>query len=143
MEARRLNIRDYKWMATVYLDVSPRDYEDIVEHLRDLRVSSETMMCAQMKLLHGGYNFGFTATNPRMRETVIVVGRTTCEGEFLNTVQHEVRHLVDDLASACGLDKEGEDVGYLTGDINYYLTEPIQQHICPCGRPAHSGPCRM
>lgn len=52
--------------------------------------------------------------------------------EFLNSFEHELRHLVDDIAETFGLDMGGEQVAYLTGDLNSLLWKDIHEFMCCC-----------
>lgn len=60
----------------------------------------------------------------------MVIGLTSSKAQFLNSFEHEMRHLVDDISKACGLDGEGESVAYLTGDLNALLFEDLHSFIC-------------
>lgn len=54
-------------------------------------------------------------------------------GQFLNSFEHELRHLVDDIADVLDIGIKGEDVAYLTGDLNALLFEDIHPFICCSG----------
>lgn len=142
MDKKELYLEAYDWRVTVYFDADIRNYRDITGHLIDLGITPERLSRACGLLLSDRYNYGLTHSNLNARETVIAIGPTTSRAEFFNSIEHELRHLTDDIALAFDLDPAGEEVGYLTGDINYYLTGKIQERICSCGKPNHEGPCR-
>lgn len=73
---------------------------------------------------------GFTYSNKSMRRSVVVVGITTSKAQFLNSFEHEVRHLCDDIAASSGMKMQGEEVAYLTGEINSRLWEDIHPFVC-------------
>ena len=73
---------------------------------------------------------GFTYSNKDRRESVIVIGLHSSPPEFINSFEHELRHLVDDIAHTYGLEMAGEDVAYLTGDVNSELWEDIHYFTC-------------
>ena len=73
---------------------------------------------------------GFTYSNKEHRQSVIVIGMHSSPWEFLNSFEHELRHLVDDIALTLGLPMAGEDVAYLTGEINQALWEDVHQFTC-------------
>ena len=55
-------------------------------------------------------------------------------GQFLNSFEHELRHLVDDISGALDISMKGEAVAYLTGDLNSLLFEDIHPFICCSGK---------
>lgn len=75
---------------------------------------------------------GFTYSNKRLHCTVLVVGIHSSPAEFLNSLQHELRHLVDDVSDACGIPVRGEAVAYLTGDINAHIAQDVKMFLCDC-----------
>ena len=66
----------------------------------------------------------------QLRRTVMIVGLASSPAEFLNSFEHELRHLVDDIASTHSMDMAGEEVAYLTGDINTALWSDIHRFTC-------------
>ena len=77
-------------------------------------------------------NQAFTYSNGR--RTTIYIGWTTSVEEFINSMIHEIRHLVDHIAEYFGLDNN-EAVGYLSGDAAFLLAEDICEHGCKhCGK---------
>ena len=75
-------------------------------------------------------NEAFTYTN--VGRSCVFIGQTTDKAEFINSVVHETRHLIDHIASATGIEMNGEDVGYMSGDTAYLLAEDICKMGCPC-----------
>lgn len=64
---------------------------------------------------------GFTYSNKTRRRSVVVVGLASSQAQFLNSFEHELRHLCDDIAVASAMPMQGEEVAYLTGQINTML----------------------
>lgn len=62
-------------------------------------------------------NTGLTYSNIAFRSTVMVIGLFSSRREFFNSYTHEQRHLQDDLANMNGIDLDGEDIAYISGDI--------------------------
>jgi hypothetical protein len=77
---------------------------------------------------------GFTYSKPSKRESIVVVGRSSNGGQFLNSTTHELRHLVDDIAKEDNMPMSGEGVAYLTGDIVNQLADIISKFSCECCR---------
>ncbi len=73
---------------------------------------------------------GFTYSNKRNHESVMVVGLASSAKEEMNSIVHEIRHLVDDIASSYNLVPCGEDVAYLSGDIAMKMYENTKNLFC-------------
>lgn len=76
-------------------------------------------------------NTGFTYSNPRDREAVVVVGPASSSDEFLNTLVHEIHHLAVAIASELGVRLDGEIPAYLSGDTILELAEVVYLLGCP------------
>lgn len=63
-----------------------------------------------------------------MRETVIVIGETTCPAQFSHSFDHEKHHLAMHIAKVDDIDPFGEELAYLVGEIGY-LTFPIAKRF--------------
>ena len=77
---------------------------------------------------------GFTYSNKTRRRSVVVVGLASSQAQFLNSFEHELRHLCDDIAVASAMPMQGEEVAYLTGQLNTMLWKDIHQFICCKGK---------
>ncbi len=79
---------------------------------------------------------GLTFSNPYLKESVVVTALTSSAAEFMNSISHECRHLVDDIALADNItDKEA--LGYLTGEINLHIFPHIKHLLCDHCRCKH------
>lgn len=125
-------LKAYDWHITVLYDVTYKDKEEVMYHLRNIHPSREIVERVRNLINPENINFGFTATCRVCKDSIMVLGRTTSKAEFMNTLEHEIRHLVDDISEAYNIPSKGEEVGYLTGEINYKLTHRTQSFICGC-----------
>ena len=65
----------------------------------------------------GYYNTGFTHTDYKNKVSVVGISLSTSCEEFMDTLIHEIRHLVNDICKYYDVDLESEDASYLTGFI--------------------------
>lgn len=130
MKVRDLSIDKYGWSVKIFLSVTCYYTEYILESLDSIRCPAKRLHRVKRNLERRKLDTGFTYSNKRERKTVMVIGLSSSPAEFLNSFEHEVRHLVDDIAKTIGLEIAGEDVAYLTGDINTELWPDIHKFIC-------------
>lgn len=132
MTSNTIYLRPYDWILRVFFDVKPQHVYHVIPAMEDSAISSRIIKRATSLIRSGNRNYGFAATNSEIKETVIVIGECTSREEFLNTLEHEIRHLVDDIAECYNITKSGEEVGYITGTVNTLLTQNIDRYFCEC-----------
>ena len=130
MRIVEFDIPQYGWRVKTYFAVTQYNTEDIVGDLIDIDCPTNIVDRVTENLLHQEMDTGFTYSNKKNRSTIMVIGLTSHPAEFLNSFEHELRHLVDDIASVVGIDTNSEAVAYLTGDINLFLWGYIHKFVC-------------
>jgi hypothetical protein len=98
-----------------------------MECLEEMGAPNGILERAHGLIVENNPNQAFTYSNGR--RTVIWIGKTTSAEEFINSMIHELRHLVDHIAEYYSLDNN-EAVGYLSGDAAFMLAEDICEHVC-------------
>lgn len=130
MKNRDLSIKRYDWKLRIFYAVTCYHTNEILKSLNDIRCPKNIIERIKGNLNKCDMDTGFTYSNKDLRMSIIVIGITSSPVEFINSFEHEIRHLVDDIAHTCGLEIAGEDVAYLTGDINSALWDDIHNFIC-------------
>lgn len=101
--------------------------DEVMDCLASMGASEWRMRKMWKKIEEGIPNEAFTYT--KGRRSCIYIGATTSGEEFLNSIVHEMRHLIDHIADYYGLDN-GEAAGYLSGDTALALAEDICNFGC-------------
>lgn len=129
MTHRTIHIRG--WRVDVFIEDGYHP-DMVMECLEDMGAENDILENAHGLIVENKPNQAFTYSNGR--RTCIYIGWTTSPQEFINSMIHEIRHLVDHIAEYYGLDNN-EAVGYLSGDAAFLLAEDICEHGCPhCGK---------
>lgn len=129
MTHRTIHIRG--WRVDVFIEDGYHP-DVVMECLEDMGAENDILENAHGLIVENKPNQAFTYSNGR--RTCIYIGWTTSPQEFINSMIHEIRHLVDHIAEYYGLDNN-EAVGYLSGDAAFLLAEDICEHGCPhCGK---------
>lgn len=132
MVERKVYIERYDWMLNVYYAVTEYHQDHILADLRRIDCPEKLQRRVEDNLARKTMDSGFTYSNKRRRETVMVIGLHSSPPEFLNSFEHEMRHLIDDICNASGIRHEGEEVAYLTGDVNGLLATDVAMFLCQC-----------
>ena len=125
MTHRTIHIRS--WRVDVFIEDGYHP-DMVMECLEDMGAENDILEKAHGLIVENKPNQAFTYSNGR--RTCIYIGWTTSGEEFLNSMIHEIRHLVDHIAAFYGLDNN-EAVGYISGDAALLLAEDICEHGCP------------
>ena len=84
----------------------------------------------------GYLNEGFTYSNPALRRTVFAVGMASSGPQVLDSIVHEIIHIVQHIGIEDGMDPYGEEVAYLGGNISREISDIVCQISCPhCQNP--------
>lgn len=126
MTRRTIHIRG--WRVDVFIEDGYHP-DEVMECLEEMGAPNGILERAHRLLVENNPNQAFTYSNGR--RTVIWIGKTTSSEEFINSMIHELRHLVDHIAEYYGLENN-ETVGYISGDAAFLLAEEICEHGCRC-----------
>lgn len=77
----------------------------------------------------GYYNTGFTHTDYKKKMSIVGISLSTNCEEFMNTLIHELRHLVNDICKYYDVNLESEDASYLTGFLIKKIYRFYKRHI--------------
>lgn len=134
MKVGDLQIGRCGWHVRFYLASTCYYTDRICRSLARIGCPRKTIERARSAMERCELNTGVTYTNKRSHESVLVVALTTSPAQFLNSFEHELRHLTDHISDAMGYPVGGEEVAYLVGDINSSLWPVIHEFICCKGR---------
>lgn len=85
---------------------------------------------AEAVLNNGTDNKGMTYSNTKERESIIIIGSTSCPAEFQHTFDHEKIHLAMHIAKYFEIDPYGEELAYLVGDIGLEMFPIAKKFLC-------------
>ena len=130
MVCKELYVERYDWIVHTFFDVDESCAEEIMDVLFNINCSAETARVAFDKITSGKKNVGLCFTNYKMRESVLVVSKSTSSAEFINSLHHELVHLPSHIAHECNLDPQGEEIAYLSGDIIMRIYPHVAYLLC-------------
>lgn len=130
MIARKIHIPKADWTVQMYFALDTYYIEDIMQSLCDIGCDSERARQAYENMSADKKNTGFTYSNYRNRESVMVVSKTTSASEMFNTTIHELVHLASHIAHACDYEPTGEAIAYIIGDLAKEIYPDISHLLC-------------
>lgn len=121
---KTFDIENYSWGVHIYIGMDTYYIEQILNDLNIMRCPKDLMKEIKDKMIENKLNTGFTYS--KGHHSVIVTAPTTNPKQTINSLTHEVRHLVDDIAKTKKLDPYGEEVAYLTGETMMQLVDELK-----------------
>lgn len=123
MLRQTIKIPKYSWRVVIFYDARPADAYRIEDILLDMDCPDRHIDKAMRLLKSGEPNQGFTYSQHRSRETIIVIGHADNLAEYLNSMSHELTHLKMAICSHFSIDPYGEEAAYLSGDLEQVIAE--------------------
>lgn len=60
---------------------------------------------------------GFTYTDFKKKQSIVGIGKSTSNAQFLNTITHEAKHVQSHICKFYSIEEDSEDAAYLIGYI--------------------------
>ena len=123
-------IQEYGWSVRVYYAVTTYWTRRITRDLMAIGCAGRSLEKAVASLERGNLNTGITYSNFDLRGTVMVISLTSSPEEFLNSWEHEKKHLARHIEQAYRIDPFGEEAAYLEGTIAQKMFPVAKKFIC-------------
>lgn len=128
--AQEFTLTKWDWRVRVFyvVDLIPIDF--IIEELYGIGCTERDIDNAVNVLDNGKDNRGITFSNDEERESIIVIGETSCPAQFSNSFDHEKLHLAMHIARVDNIDPFGEEIAYLAGEIGLQTFPIAKRFLC-------------
>lgn len=120
----------WDWRVRVFyvIDLIPIDF--ITEELYGIGCDKQDIDDAINVLGNNEDNRGITFSNDNERESIIVIGETSCPAQFSNSFDHEKLHLTMHIARVDNIDPFSEELAYLAGEIGFQTFPVAKRFLC-------------
>lgn len=120
----------YDWHVRVYYAVTTYWRDRILSDLRRIGCRGTEWLRAKRSLTDGALNTGLTYSNFAEGKTVMVISLTSSPAEFLNSWEHEKKHLARHIEQAYGIDPYSEEAAYLEGGVAQKMFPMAKMFLC-------------
>lgn len=107
MTEQEIYLGRYGWAVHVMSDVRPEDAAMVEKRLRDLECGGVPLEDAYSLVLEGKPNKGLTYSNVDTGKSVVVIGWAVCDAEYMNSLCHEMLHVVQHISEVFMVDIMG------------------------------------
>ena len=128
--AQEFTLTKWDWRVRVFYIVDLIPIGFIIEELYGIGCTEKDVDNAIEVLDSGKDNRGITFSNDEERESIIVIGETSCPAQFSNSFDHEKLHLAMHIARVDNIDPFGEELAYLAGEIGLQTFPIAKRFLC-------------
>ena len=118
----------YNWRITVLYETTCDDIDFIIKILKRIHCPNKHIESALDNLEECTLNSGLTYSNITLRNSVIVINKTSSFSQLINTVSHEYFHLIYHISDVLEI-KDEEKLANLNGNLNmrsYNIIEDLR-----------------
>lgn len=137
MIKQQIKVKRISWIVYVYYSVTKDNIEEILFRINKLHLPISYSKSAYSILSRNKFNSGFTYSNTKLKQSIVVITKTTSASEFVNSFIHEIGHLANHIALTYHLDRNGEEIQYIAGDIGQEMFKRCHTLMCDCCRNEH------
>lgn len=101
------------WKVSFYANVNDEEIKEIQSKTKNF--SPEARIKINDNLINE--NRGTTIARPKHKCIMVIIGKQSSKSEMLNTLSHEIRHVVDILCQNCNIENAAEITGNLTAQF--------------------------
>ena len=123
MTRQYIDIDGRKWGVLAYYDVRQADLGELADTLENFGCKGEKLRHAISVLSHK--NNALTYTDESAKMSVVAIAEATSREQAMNSVAHELHHLVAHICDYYNVSHNGEDAAYLQG----YITQKIFRQL--------------
>lgn len=118
MTRHEIRLEHGRWSVTCFIGYhADADTDEISRALEDMGCTGEALLEARRHLAKDSENRGLTYSNVGGRESVVAVGRSGDLASGVNTIAHELLHVVQHVCEQDGISMTGEEACYIMGEL--------------------------
>lgn len=116
------------WLVRVYIAYQPSDVPEICHSLASIGCNQEALAEARHHLSGSSNDKGLTYSNLAERISVVAVGQSLHQSGTINTLSHELLHVVSHICERDGINMHSEEPCYMLGTLFEYISQLISEH---------------
>lgn len=117
MTRSEITLDRYEWGVTCFIGYDEEDVDEICNALEVIGCEVDVLLEARRHLAKDSDERGLTYSNVRGRESVVAVGRSGDLASGVNTIAHELLHVVQHVCEQDGISMTGEEACYIMGEL--------------------------
>lgn len=120
-----IHLDQYRWSITCFIGYTSDDTDEICHALENIGCNDHSLESAYRHLSLSSDERGLTYSNVGKRESVVAVGASDNKGNLVNTIGHELLHVVAHICDNDGIEMQSEHPCYIMGELCQKIFESI------------------
>lgn len=105
------------WRISIYILEECGEGVEVADALSETGCRGQELSEA-LAMMHGcDMNVGLAYSNAEMRNSIVMVGLQSDVSEFINTICHEMHHVISHICRRDGISPDSEESAYVSGDV--------------------------
>lgn len=117
MIERLIQLPKYDWSIVCFIGYQPPDADEICHALSYIGCTGNPLSEAYKHLIKHSADRGLTYSNLAERRSVLAIGECDSDGSIINTIGHELLHVVAHICEQDGIDMLSEEPCYMIGSL--------------------------
>ena len=117
MTRREIRLERYDWRVIFYIGYTGADGVYLCQCLTEMGCRGSTLRNAYDHFLRGGECSGLTFSNVNERVSIVAIGASDEQCDVINTIGHELLHVVAHVCERNGIDMLDEEPCYMLGEL--------------------------
>ena len=117
MTRRDICLEQYRWSVICFIGYTTDDTDEICHALKGIGCNGHSIESAYRHLSLASNERGLTYSNVGKRESVVAVGASDNKGSLVNTIGHELLHVVAHICDNDGIEMQSEQPCYIMGEL--------------------------
>ena len=127
MMRREIYLPKHEWSIVCFIGYHPHDSDEICHALSDIGCNGNPLSEAYEHLTKESTDRGLTYSNLSERRSVLAIGECEADGSIINTIGHELLHVVVHICEHDGIDMMSEEPCYIMGSLCEQFFQVVQQ----------------
>uniref|UniRef100_UPI0040283E1D hypothetical protein n=1 Tax=Prevotella sp. TaxID=59823 RepID=UPI0040283E1D len=119
-------MEQYRWSVMCFIGYTADDTDEICYALEVIGCNGHALESASKHLSLASEERGLTYSNVGTRESVVAVGASDNKGNLVNTIGHELLHVVAHICDNDNITMQSEEPCYIMGELCEQLFNSIK-----------------
>lgn len=127
MIRRIIDLPKYEWSIVCFIGYQPSDAHEIYHALSGIGCNGNPLSEAYEHLIKESADRGLTYSNLSERKSVLAIGKCESVASIINTIGHELLHVVAHICEQDGIDMMSEEPCYIMGSLCEQFFQVVRQ----------------
>lgn len=117
MTKQEIYLERYDWHVTCFIGYDREDAACLCQQLASIGCKDGAIREAYEHLSQGSSERGLTYSNVEERRSIVAIGSSSSQANMVNTIGHELFHVVAHICGKDGIDLQSEEPCYIMGTL--------------------------